>query len=44
MRLLSVTEDLAKRAPHLVIVQTDALTPTVQTAAEVHGVEPAQIA
>ena len=44
MSLSSVTHDLSKRAPHLTIVETDAPTPTVQTAADVHGVAPAQIA
>lgn len=44
MSLNSVTVDLAQRAPHLKIVQAHAPTPTVATAAEVHGVEPGQIA
>ena len=44
MSLDTVTEDLARRAPHLKIVQATEPTPTVATAAAVHGVEPGQIA
>lgn len=44
MSLETVTEDLARRAPHLSIVKAHQPTPTVVTAAAVHGVEPGQIA
>ena len=44
MSLESVTQDLAHRAPHLQIVQTNDSSATVATAAQVHGVEPGQIA
>ena len=44
MSLLSVRADLAARAPDLAVEVTEASTATVQLAAEVHGVEPGQIA
>lgn len=44
MSLQSVRDDLATRAPDLSVMVTDASTATVQLAAEVHGVEPGQIA
>lgn len=44
MSLESVQADLAARAPELEVLVTDASTATVQLAAEVHGVEPGQIA
>ena len=44
MSLETVRQDLARRAPHLMIEVSEQATPTVETAAQVHGVEPAQIA
>jgi prolyl-tRNA editing enzyme YbaK/EbsC (Cys-tRNA(Pro) deacylase) len=44
MSLASVRDDLATRAPDIEIIVTEASTATVQLAAEVHGVEPGQIA
>ncbi|MBD8067093.1 YbaK/EbsC family protein [Devosia sp. PTR5] len=44
MSLQSVRDDLAARAPDLVVLVTDASTATVPLAAVVHGVEPGQIA
>ena len=44
MSLQSVQADLAARAPDLAVLVTDNSTATVQLAAEVHGVEPGQIA
>lgn len=44
MSLESVRADLARRAPDLSVIVTEASTATVQLAAEVHGVEPGQIA
>lgn len=44
MSLATVQTDLATRAPDLVVEVTAASTATVQLAAEVHGVEPGQIA
>ena len=44
MSLESVKADLAARAPDLAVVETEGSTATVQLAAEVHGVEPGQIA
>ncbi|HWV20283.1 MAG TPA: YbaK/EbsC family protein [Devosia sp.] len=44
MSLDSVRTDLAARAPDLTVEVTDNSTATVQLAAEVHGVEPGQIA
>lgn len=44
MSLQSVRDDLAARAPDLAVEVTDNSTATVQLAAEVHGVEPGQIA
>jgi prolyl-tRNA editing enzyme YbaK/EbsC (Cys-tRNA(Pro) deacylase) len=44
MSLASVRADLAARAPDLAAVETEGSTATVQSAAEVHGVEPGQIA
>ncbi|WEJ58904.1 YbaK/EbsC family protein [Devosia sp. FJ2-5-3] len=44
MSLHSVRDDLAVRAPDLAVITTDASTATVPLAAEVHGVEPGQIA
>lgn len=44
MSLQSVQADLAARAPDLTVLITDKSTATVQLAAEVHGVEPGQIA
>ncbi len=44
MSLLSVQTDLASRAPDLQVEVTENSTATVQLAAEVHGVEPGQIA
>jgi prolyl-tRNA editing enzyme YbaK/EbsC (Cys-tRNA(Pro) deacylase) len=44
MSLHSVRTDLAARAPDLAVEVTDNSTATVQLAAEVHGVEPGQIA
>lgn len=44
MSLETVRADLAVRAPDIAVIVTDASTATVQLAAEVHGVEPGQIA
>ena len=44
MSLASVQADLAARAPDLVVEITETSTATVQLAADVHGVEPGQIA
>lgn len=44
MSLETVRADLAARAPDLVVMVTEDSTATVQLAAEVHGVEPGQIA
>ncbi|MBJ6987695.1 YbaK/EbsC family protein [Devosia sp. MC521] len=44
MSLESVQADLAARAPDLAVIVTEDSTATVQLAAEVHGVEPGQIA
>ncbi|WP_108398195.1 YbaK/EbsC family protein [Devosia submarina] len=44
MSLQSVQADLASRAPDLQVEVTEDSTATVQLAAEVHGVEPGQIA
>jgi prolyl-tRNA editing enzyme YbaK/EbsC (Cys-tRNA(Pro) deacylase) len=44
MSLDTVRSDLANRAPDLAVIVTDKSTATVQLAAEVHGVEPGQIA
>jgi len=44
MSLQSVRDDLAARAPDLIVIVTEASTATVQLAAAVHGVEPGQIA
>ncbi len=44
MSLASVSADLAHRAPHLTIVEANEPTPTVATAALVHGVAEGQIA
>ena len=44
MSLLSVQADLASRAPDLEVEVTENSTATVQLAAQVHGVEPGQIA
>lgn len=44
MSLDTVRADLAARAPDLDVLVTQASTATVQLAAEVHGVEPGQIA
>jgi prolyl-tRNA editing enzyme YbaK/EbsC (Cys-tRNA(Pro) deacylase) len=44
MSLESVQADLATRAPDLAVIVTEDSTATVQLAAEVHGVEPGQIA
>ena len=44
MSLNSVKTDLAQRAPHLNIVESEHPTPTVETAAAVHEVAPGQIA
>ena len=44
MSVESVRTDLAARAPDLAVEVTDNSTATVQLAAEVHGVEPGQIA
>ncbi|MBE7732757.1 YbaK/EbsC family protein [Devosia faecipullorum] len=44
MSLSTVRDDLARRAPDLELIVTEASTATVQLAAEVHGVEPGQIA
>jgi prolyl-tRNA editing enzyme YbaK/EbsC (Cys-tRNA(Pro) deacylase) len=44
MSLLSVQTDLAQRAPDLQVEVTEYSTATVPLAAEVHGVEPGQIA
>lgn len=44
MSLQSVQADLAARAPDLSVIVTDTSTATVQLAADVHGVEPGQIA
>ncbi|WP_224703884.1 YbaK/EbsC family protein [Devosia aquimaris] len=44
MSLQSVTADLATRAPDLKVEVTELSTATVQLAAQVHGVEPGQIA
>ena len=44
MSLDSVRADLASRAPDLAVIETEGSTATVQLAAEVHGVEPGQIA
>jgi prolyl-tRNA editing enzyme YbaK/EbsC (Cys-tRNA(Pro) deacylase) len=40
----SVRDDLARRAPDLDVIVTEASTATVPLAAEAHGVEPGQIA
>ena len=44
MSLASVQADLAVRAPDLLVEVTEHSTATVQLAAQVHGVEPGQIA
>lgn len=44
MSLATVRADLAARAPDLEVMVTTESTATVQLAAEVHGVEPGQIA
>lgn len=44
MSLASVQSDLAARAPDLIVEVTENSTATVQLAADVHGVEPGQIA
>lgn len=44
MTVESVRADLARRAPDLAVIVTDASTATVDTAAAVHGCEPGQIA
>jgi prolyl-tRNA editing enzyme YbaK/EbsC (Cys-tRNA(Pro) deacylase) len=44
MSLESVRAFLAKKAPGIAILETDAPTPTVADAAAVHGVAPGQIA
>lgn len=44
MSLASVQADLAARAPDLAVIVTEASTATVLLAADVHGVEPGQIA
>jgi prolyl-tRNA editing enzyme YbaK/EbsC (Cys-tRNA(Pro) deacylase) len=44
MSLDTVRADLAARAPDLAVIVTSDSTATVQLAAEVHGVEPGQIA
>jgi prolyl-tRNA editing enzyme YbaK/EbsC (Cys-tRNA(Pro) deacylase) len=44
MSLESVQADLAARAPELEVLVTGSSTATVQLAADVHGVEPGQIA
>lgn len=44
MTLASVQADLATRAPDLIVEVTEGSTATVETAAQVHGVEPGQIA
>lgn len=44
MSLESVKADLAARAPDLTVMVTDDSTATVELAAQVHGVEPGQIA
>lgn len=44
MSLNSVRDDLAARAPDLSVEVTENSTATVQLAADVHGVEPGQIA
>jgi prolyl-tRNA editing enzyme YbaK/EbsC (Cys-tRNA(Pro) deacylase) len=44
MSLESVEADLAVRAPDLAVMVTENSTATVQLAADVHGVEPGQIA
>jgi prolyl-tRNA editing enzyme YbaK/EbsC (Cys-tRNA(Pro) deacylase) len=44
MSLDTVRADLARRAPDLALIVTDASTATVQLAADVHGVAPGQIA
>ncbi len=44
MSLASVQADLAARAPDLMVEVTEHSTATVQLAADVHGVEPGQIA
>lgn len=44
MSLETVRADLAARAPDLTVMVTEDSTATVQLAAEVHGVEPGQIA
>ena len=44
MSLQSVKADLAARAPDLHVLETEGSTATVQLAAQVHGVEPSQIA
>ena len=44
MSLASVQADLASRAPDLSVIVTPNSTATVQLAADVHGVEPGQIA
>jgi prolyl-tRNA editing enzyme YbaK/EbsC (Cys-tRNA(Pro) deacylase) len=44
MSLETVTQDLAYRAPHVRIIEAEEPTPTVATAALVHGVAEGQIA
>ena len=44
MSLQSVRDDLASRAPELSVIVTEDSTATVLLAAQVHGVEPGQIA
>jgi prolyl-tRNA editing enzyme YbaK/EbsC (Cys-tRNA(Pro) deacylase) len=44
MSLQSVRDDLAQRASDLTVIVTDESTATVPLAAQVHGVEPGQIA
>lgn len=44
MSLASVKADLARRAPDLVVMETEASTATVELAAQVHDCEPGQIA
>ncbi|HTN61601.1 MAG TPA: YbaK/EbsC family protein [Devosia sp.] len=44
MSLATVKADLAARAPDLTVLETPDSTATVQLAADVHGVEPGQIA
>ena len=44
MSVQSVRDDLARRAPDLAVIVTEASTATVQLAAAVHGCAPGQIA